>query len=66
VAWNKGDRKISPEVDIPKAADVQADLSSEELRDKKRISLTGQAFVVEELRKVRFDIPAGKHNLKFD
>ena len=65
MAWNKGKKEISIEVQIPEGLDVEVDLSSEDIKEKKMISLDGQEFAIEKQSNGSFDIPAGKHILKF-
>jgi hypothetical protein len=65
MAWKKGARGISLEIEVPDGIHVKVDLKSEDLRDKKMLSLDGREFAIEKLGNGNFDIPAGKHTLKF-
>jgi hypothetical protein len=65
VAWENGKKVVSLEVDVPNGMHVKVDLNSQDLREKKMLSLDGQEFAVEKLNNGSFDIPVGKHFLKF-
>jgi hypothetical protein len=65
VAWENSKKGISLEVEVPDGIHVKVDLNSEDIREKKMLSLDGQNFVIEMLGSGTFEIPAGKHILKF-
>ncbi len=65
VAWKNGKKGISLEVEVPDGMHVKVDLNSEDLREKKMMSLDGQNFVINKLSSGTIEVPAGRHILKF-
>ncbi len=65
VAWSKGEKGISLEVEVPEGMDVKVDLTSENISWKERMSLDGQELAIERQGKRSSDVPAGKHILTF-
>ena len=65
VAWENGKKGISLEVEVPDGMFVKVDLNSEDLTEKKMVSLDGQNFVINKLTGGTIEVPAGKHILKF-
>ena len=65
MAWKKGKKAISLEVQVPEGLELKVDLTSEDLRGKKMVAMDGQNFVINELSSGTIEVPAGRHNLKF-
>ena len=65
VAWENGKKGISLEVEVPDGMHVKVDLNSEDIWEKKMMSLDGQNFVINKLSSGTIEVPAGRHILKF-